>query len=132
MNPELFSFDSSLIVEAYKNKGYLDVTTSYELISIAQNTFSLKFYINEGKRYQLKNINYKYINSYSYEKIDKIINNFDNKLNKNNYFYDQNLIEAQIDDLNNFLISNNIQNSIFSYNIDLNASDISILFLKKK
>lgn len=132
LNPELFSFDSSLIVEAYKNKGFRDVTTSYELISIAQNTFSLKFYINEGKRYQLKNINYKYINNSSYEKINKIINNFENELNKNNYFYDQNLIEAQLDDLNNFLISNNIQNSIFSYNLDLNATDISILFFEKR
>ena len=113
----ILNFDKNKLISFYKKKGFFDTKVEY-LISQENGNVTLTYYISEGKRYKINNLVTN--NDPLFDKLD--INNlkdiFIEDLSKNNNFYDQNLIDSLIDNLNILLISQGYYNKVVDYQIN--------------
>ena len=91
--------------------------------------FSLIFYINEGNKYNISEINYdESILEFNF--IQNLDKNFKNKLNKNNYEYDGEIINNYLTEINNLLFTNNINNYFIDLQTTKNDSTILLNFIR--
>ncbi len=132
LNDEVFNFDVNKIVSFYNQKGFFDVDVSFNIQKISKNGYILVFFISEGSRLIINEIDIEN----SDPNISKIIDNnykkFTKKLSKNNFYYDQNLIDNYLIEINKLLISNNIYNERYEATFlkDNNLNRLS--FVKKQ
>ena len=130
LNSETFEFDKAKIINFYKSKGYFDIKINYELKKNNLSSHSLLFYVDEGNRLKINKIEYKYINLYSDEIFKNEKSKFEKLLNKKEFFYDLELIDQHLNELNNVLISFNSIDHTFSYEF-LNSEDKNILLIQE-
>ena len=128
LNYYTFEFDKNKIISTYKDEGFLNVKVSYALEKTSLNNNILSFYIDEGERKKINNINFdlnEVINNYIF---DDIKLDFNNDIKKNNYFYSKSLIDEYVENFNLHLISNNIHNSVIDFKIFEDNNNINLSF----
>ena len=113
MNSDFFVFDKNKIKSFYRNKGFIDVKVNYNISNISTNSYLLTFYIDEGDRIKINDLFF----DLKYKNFEDLIidnkSNFEKQLSKNNEFYDQELIDEFISNLNSSLIKTNNFNFIY-------------------
>ena len=105
-NSDLFNFDRNKIISKYKEKGFFKTNITYELISLNNSKFKLTFYIEENDRMiiskvltDLKNVPDK--------EFDYFFKNLNKLLEKNDFYYDQKIIENELEIINQTLVDLN-------------------------
>ena len=131
LNYGTFEFDKNQIISAYRNVGYLDVKVSYSLKKSSLNNNILYFYVDEGNRILIDNLEFNFNDEVISDLLYKSVINFEEKLKKNEFYYDKNLIDEYIEIFNLILISNNIHNKIIEINTSENKNKLNILFFIK-
>ncbi len=113
MNSDFFVFDKNKIKSFYRNKGFIDVKVNYNISNISTNSYLLTFYIDEGDRIKINDLFF----DLKYKNFEDLIfdnkSDFEKQLSKNNEFYDQELIDKFISNLNSSLIKTNNFNFIY-------------------
>ena len=109
LNFSSFEFDKNKILSSYKNEGFANVKVSYVIEKSSLNNNVLYFYINEGQRVKINNVNFKYDNDISYLFSD-LSSELTKKLKENDNYYSKSLIDEYLDLYNTNLINNNIHN----------------------
>lgn len=106
--PDLFNFDQNKILSKYKEKGFFNAEVSHELIKLSNSKFKLTFYIKENERLFIEEI----INDLEVSSDDKnyldFYDNLEKALKDNNNFYDLDLIQDNLYEINQSLIDQNI------------------------
>ena len=112
----ILKFDQNNLISFYKKKGFFDVKVEYSLSQQKENV-SLTYFIKEGNRAKISNI----INNdelFTQININDLKNKFLKDISKNNDFYDQDLIDNLIKDLNTYLISQGFFNQFIDYQLN--------------
>ena len=128
-----FDFDKNKIISSYKSDGFFDVKVSYLLDKSTLNNNILYFYIDEGNRSKIDNLEFNFDEktiSLLSEKVDEL----KNELTEKNYYYDKSLIDEYLEIFNSILISNNIFNKsveVDTYQKQNYLLDISFITLQK-
>ncbi len=121
LNYGTFEFDKNQILSVYRDEGFFDAKVSYTLSKSSLNNNILIFYIDEGDRAIINNIEYVYEDELISKLLNEKILDFENKIKKNDFFYSKKIINQGLEDFNYILISNNIHNKT----IDLSKEKIS-------
>lgn len=132
LNKEVFNFDKSKIEKFYKRKGFFDVNISYQLIENSRENFELLFFISEGDRYVINNIDHNLSYLTKNEKIIKEIDKFIKKIESNNKFFDYEIVNNHLIKLENVYIDNNIIDYQIEYKLDLSNNTTNLSFDDKK
>tara|TARA_B100000989_G_C19522448_1_gene464933 strand:+ start:173 stop:2404 length:2232 start_codon:yes stop_codon:yes gene_type:complete len=132
LNYYTFEFDKNNIISTYKDEGFLNVKVSYALEKTSLNNNILYFYINEGERKKINNINFDFNENVNNDIFDDIKIDFNNDLKKNNYFYSKSLIDKYVENFNLNLISNNIHNLSIGFSIFEDNNNINLSFLSSQ
>ena len=131
LNYSIFEFDKNQILLNYRNEGFTNAKVNYVLEKSNLNNNILYFYIEEGQRAKINNLQYNFENQSLFNVISDLSYKLDEDLKKNNYFFDKNLIDDYLETFNLSLSSNNIFNKVIEVNIDYNNENIDITFLDK-
>lgn len=131
LNIENFIFDMNKIKSFYKQKGFFNIETSYDISETSSNKYTINFYIKENDRLKLDDIKIDISNSAKPENINKYFDKFNNKLSKNNFYYDQYIIDEFLDKINKTLVNNNIFNTTYVFKLEM-ASDKQTLIFKEE
>tara|TARA_X000000950_G_scaffold272075_1_gene354147 strand:+ start:2093 stop:4348 length:2256 start_codon:yes stop_codon:yes gene_type:complete len=110
LNYPIFEFDKNKIISTYRDEGFSNIEVSYLLEKGTFNTNILNFYINEGDRLKIDNIDFNFDNEVIPNVLDETISKLNDKLRKNNYFYSKSLVNEHIELFNLGLLNNNIHN----------------------
>ncbi len=110
LNYYSFEFDKNKIISSYKNEGYQNVKVSYMIERSSFNNNILYFYIDEGERTKIDNIDFSFNKNKITSFLDNETSEFIKKIKKNNYYYSKSLIDEYLDIYNSILVSNNIHN----------------------
>ena len=130
LNSDIFNFDSNKIINFYKDNGFLDVKVSYSLDTNSFGIYSLNFYIEEGNRYKVDKITYgSDIQSTPFFK--SFNEKFLKKLNKNKQYYDNDLFNNYLIEINQSLLSNNIHSYYVDFEIEKKDYFLNINFYEK-
>ena len=130
-SPELYDFDVNLIKDLYSKKGFFNVEISYQLIPSYLGSYFLNFYIREGDRSKILSIDHNFISLEIKDSFIDLIKHIESKFEKNDGFYDQNLIDEHIEELNKILKQSN-DNTYFSFNFNPTSQEKIIFFNQKK
>ena len=132
LNYYSFEFDKNKIISSYKNEGYDNVKVSYMIERSSFNNNILYFYIDEGERIKIDNIEF----SFNENKITSFLANetseFNKKIKKNNYYYSKSLIDEYLDLYNSILVSNNIHNIIIEATFTDDDKKLNLSFIAKE
>ncbi len=132
LNIENFGFDINKIKSFYKQKGFFDVKVNYNISETSSNKFTVNFFIEEGNRLKLDIVNIDVTNTNIPTQINKQFERFTKKLSKNNYYYDQQLIDEYLNKINKLLINNNDFNNIYITSLDVKTETNKLTFITKK
>ncbi|MFL2533582.1 MAG: outer membrane protein assembly factor BamA [Alphaproteobacteria bacterium] len=127
-NRELFEFDLNIIKSKYNDNGFFNAVVNYELIETSLGKYHLKFYINESERAKLSGIKYDLKVSDKFDKFIKIAEKFSEDFLKNDNYYNFDLTNNFIDQVNDILIYNNIINYEFTGKIIEEDSKLILYF----
>ena len=105
-NSELFNFDKNKIITKYKEKGFFNMNITHELIQLNNSRFKLIFYIEEKDRLSISKIVSDF-DDLPDEKYEIFFNSLENSFKKNDFFYDQKIIDDELDKINQNLIDSN-------------------------
>ena len=131
LSDDLFNFDIKILENLYKEKGFFDVKIRYTVEKSTLNSFSLNFYIIENNRYEIKDIIYE--NDSYFDQITnfkKINNKFYKELQKNNFYYDDKIIDNYTILLNQALLNQDIFDIKISNNYNFKKNNLT--FSQKK
>ncbi len=131
LNIENFNFDVNKIKFFYRQKGFFETKVNFNIYETSSNKYTVTFFIDEGERLILDDVKIDYPKSSISEIMDKNFDKFKIKLSKNNFFYDQTIIDDFLTTTNKILINNNNFNTIYVYNLDF-TNNKNILFLNTK
>lgn len=134
---ELFDFDLVSLNNFYKQKGFFDVKIDYRLKRRRTADFQLSYYIDEGVRYKIDKINYDWnIFDNSINDVDTLALKFENKIDKNDNFFDYKLVDEYIDLINSNLKKNGLYDVEATHTFDkidgLNTLNFFYIQLDKK
>tara|TARA_B100001057_G_scaffold125109_2_gene123791 strand:- start:820 stop:3054 length:2235 start_codon:yes stop_codon:yes gene_type:complete len=132
LNFSMFEYDKNQILSSYKDEGFLNVKVSYVLEKSSFNNNVLYFYIDEGDRFLINDFILDIKDNFIKNILNKDIDDFKKKLEKNNFVYNKKLIEDYIELFNQNLISNNINNQIIKFDVSDNLDSINLLFYVEK
>ena len=119
LDNSIFQFDVNLIQNKYLDYGFNEVLVSYELNVLSNsNNKTLTFYISEGPKYTINNINLNIITEELNLELQSKFNDFKDKLSKAQYQINKNEIKLFIAKLNKYLISIGNYKSVFNYEIN--------------
>ena len=113
-NTDIFNFDINKIISKYKEKGFFNVDISYKLNQLSNSKYELVYYIAENERLLISNIIPDNLDDLNYQQFYSELNK---KIIDNNNFYDQEIIEKEVDKLNQILIDENINSYSFQASI---------------
>ena len=119
-NPDLFNFDKNKIISKYKEKGFFNININHDLFQLNKSKFKLVFYIEENDRLFLSKIKSD-IGDTQDDNFGNFYNNLEKELEKNDFFYDQKIIEDQLSTINQKLIDLNINS--YSYQASILEED---------
>ena len=131
LNFSSFQSDINKISKFYKNNGFFDVNVSYQLDKSDFSGYILYFYIDEGERVKINDINFNYLSDL--KELKKIEKNIEKLFDKNNRFYNLDIIEDQIFKLEELVNKSGSPDSTFNYELfeneqfyDLSFSEIKL------
>ena len=127
LNFSTFEFDKNKIISLYRDEGFADVKVSYVLEKSSLNNNILYFFIKEGKRIKIQNVDFKYDDDTA-EILNKLSSEFTKKLKNNNNYYSKSLIDEYLDLYNTNLVSNNIHNIYIDSFVNDNDKDLNLTF----
>ena len=127
-NYSMFEFDKNQILSSYRDDGFSKAKVSYTLEKTSFNNNSLFFYIEEGERQKIDNINFDFKDNKIEELLIEEISDFNDKLLDNNYYYSKDLIDNYLELFNTSLIRNNIFNKLIGVNIEDNLNNFNVYF----
>lgn len=127
LNFSTFEFDKNKIISLYRDEGFANVKVSYVLEKSSLNNNILYFFIKEGKRIKIQNVDFKYEEDIA-EILNKLSSEFTKKLKNNNNYYSKSLIDEYLDLYNTNLVSNNIHNIYIDSFINDNDKDLNLTF----
>ena len=132
LDDDVFNFDTAIIKNKYLNYGFNDIRVTYSLNNLSnRNDQILTFYISEGSKYLINDIQYNLISETLKHELDSIINNLNNYLSDNDYQLDIEKIEDYVIKLNDSLISKNIFKSFINFEINFTAEGYDILIYEE-
>ena len=131
LNYSSFEFDRNLILAQYRDEGYFNAKVSFVLEKSNLNNNILYFYIEEGERLKINNIQYDFKDKELTELNSELALNLENELKKNNSYYNKELIYNYLDLYNSNLLSNNIFNKIIDVNLINKNEGLDILYVSK-
>ena len=131
LNNDIFNFDKNKIISFYNQKGFFNVKVNYNIQKISKSNYSLVFFINEGARLKIDDISIEDFDSEISVLIDKYYVKFYNQLSKNDSYYDQDLINDFLENINNLLISNNIFNNSYDFVLTQESDINKLQFVNK-
>ena len=134
---ELFDFDLSALNIFYQQKGFFDIKIKYELKRKRTADFQLIYYIDEGERYLIDEIIYNYPSfTNSKNELNKLTSKFDQKINKNDRYFDYMYVKEHINTINKALKSKGLYDIEATHSFDQidkkNILKFSELQLQKK
>ncbi len=132
LNDEIFNFDTNKLISFYNQKGFFGVKVNYNIQKLSNNNYILTFFINEGDRLVIDEIDIQNIETNLFKNIDKYYKSFSKKLSNNNFYYDQILIEDFLTKVNSSLVNNNIYNETYDINLIQDNNLNKLIFIKKK
>ena len=132
LNYYSFEFDKNKIISFYKNEGYDNVKVSYIIERSSFNNNILHFYIEEGERIKIENIDFSFTENKITSLLDDETSGFIKKLKKNNYYYSKALIDEYLDLFNSILVSNNIHNIVIEANFIEYEKKLNLSFEAKE
>ena len=91
LNPEIFDFDQQKIKSFYYNNGFFDVQVSYNIEFNSLGAYSLTFYINEGSRYIINDLNFDQTIA-ELPFFNKIYKKFNTKIKDNDNYFSNEII----------------------------------------
>ena len=129
-NADIFNFDKKYLESFYYDNGFFDTKVSYSIEKNNLGIYSLNFFIIEGVRYKINQINYD-LDLDNLSLFNNLYSNFESDLDKNNDYFSKDIINSFLEDVNLFLIKNNINN--FFIDLDMNAENgfVNLDFIKK-
>ena len=132
LNYSTFEFDSNKIISSYKDEGFTNVKVSYVLEKTSLNNNILYFYINEGRRAKIVNVDFEYVKDDINNLLFELSSDFTKKLDKNKNYYSKSLIDEYLDLSNTYLVSNNIHNIHIDIVLSNNDQDMNLSFVTTK
>lgn len=132
LNIESFNFDIIKIKSFYKQKGFFDVNVNFNITETSSNKYTVDFFIEEGYRLKLDDISIDNPESDISIQINAKFDKFLSKLSKNNYYYDQEIIDNFLININKTLINNNVFNVTFVSNLEQNNEINKLIFHENK
>ncbi len=132
LNYSTFEFDKNLIISKYRNDGYTNVKVSYALEKSNLNNNILYFYIEEGERLKVKNLNFNFDDNVLANSSEELSLELEKEFNKNNFYYKSDLIDEYLEIYNLNLLSKNIYNKAIDVNVINNNESIDIVFFDKE
>lgn len=126
--PQIFEFDKNLLINLYKRYGFLDIQIETQITEIRNNIFNLTFFIEEGERFKISDINYQLIDESLLDIIETDKLKFEKKLMKNDYFYSEILLDDYTQSVIDVLNINNQLNYTFGYNTEIQENNVVIVF----
>ena len=132
LNYEIFEYDKNLIQNRYLDNGFRDVKITYTLKKNKQSNFDLTFFIEENSRYSIDKIDLNIDqNTFINNDFESLVNEFEKKLKKNNYFYSKDLIFDLVKNLNEILIRDNNFSSIIDADILFENNSYNLVVFSK-
>ena len=128
LNYESFEFDKSQILSAYRDVGYVNAKVSYFLEKSSLNNNILYFYIEEGQRFLIENLDFNFNDELIIKLLENSVIEFNSELERNDSFFDRDLIDKYIEIFNQILISNNIHNKIIEFSLSQDNKKFDLLF----
>ena len=128
LNYSMFEFDKNKILSSYKDEGFTNVKVSYILEKTSFNNNVLSFYIDEGERKKIENIDFDFNDRIINDLLNEEKLEFKNQLEINNNYYSKDLIDNYLKLFNNTLVDNNIFNKKIDVNINNNSDLLDIFF----
>ena len=132
LDESIFEFDLNKISNLYKKYGFIDINISYSLIEKNDNNLELSFYIKENQRYKISEIQFNTSLKDISDNLNNSIEKLKNDLEKDDYFYNQKILDKYLDKLNHQLSSNNFDNFSYSYLLDIDQNLINLKFIENK
>jgi len=126
-NEELFRRDIALLEKEYFNRGFFNSKISYQLENNAFNLKTLKFYIDEGDRTKVNQFKFDLIGT-NEEILSDLTKKLIGDIDKNENYYDFDIISTFIEKSNEKFAQNNQPNLILNYSILANDENIDIVF----
>ena len=132
LNPETFEFDKNRIIQFYKNRGFFDVEVSYDLSKNSLEQYDLTFFIQEGSRLKINNINYEFLNNTNPDIFKSETEDFLKKIKKNDDYFDGTIVNNHLISLNDVLNSINAISNNFTYNFLLENNNYNLYLIESK
>lgn len=109
LNKEALVYDTNIIKKLYSDFGFFSTDISYMLDKdIFENSYILKFYINEGNRFKINNIYFNYNDEIlKREDLNSLNTDIVNSFVKNDFFYDSKLVSDYINNISSIFKKNN-------------------------
>ena len=117
LNPSIFEFDKNKILKHYQDNGFTNAKVIYSIQKSNFGINTLNFYINEGERFKIDNIQYDFSKNLDFLDFSHITKEFAKKLKSNKNYYNNDLLIDHLSNLNSFLHSKNIFNTIIDFNL---------------
>ena len=131
LNYSTFDFDKNKIISLYKDEGFFNVKVSFLIEKSQFNNNILSFYIEEGSRSKINNFEFNFNNQIK-NMLDNSIIQLNNKIKKNDFYFDKLIIDTYLEIFNSNLISNNIFNKSINVEfIQKQDNSLDILFSSK-
>jgi len=128
-NEELFQFDLNLIYKKYKEFGFFESKISYELTQNSLGKYDLTFYIEEGSRTLIHSVKHKFLSKFLLDQEEELSTYIIDKLNKNDNFFIQSLVDSHLENLSKISLEQNFPNTYFESTIEY--GELNTLVIKQ-
>jgi len=132
LNIDNFNFDTNKVKYFYQQKGFLNVDVNFSISESSSDKFTVIFFVDEGERLKLDDIKIETNQSNISELINKNFEKYLKKFSKNNFYYDQIIVDEFLDRINNLLIKSNNFNTIFVSKLEQNPQTNKLIFIEQK
>lgn len=132
LNFEIFNYDKNKIINLYKDYGFFDISVESSIDQLSLDTNKLTFFIKEGERLKIDTFNFNFNKIFQNQFVKNKSINFEKKIGKNNFYYDFDLINDYLEELNNYAVLNNHGKYIFDYEININEGKYTVNFFNSQ
>ena len=132
LSEDVFNYDINRLEKFYKDKGFLDVKLTYSLEKNNLGAYSLNFFIKEGNRYKIRNIDFdKDLSNFYF--FDENLKKFKKELLKNDNYFELSIFENFLQFTNIDLVDYNTDYYLnYDFSLLENEIDITFNLIKQK
>ena len=114
-NSDVLNNDIDLLTDFYKSKGFNNVEVAYEAKINRFNNYNIYFFISENQRLLIDEIKFNFSDDMVY--LNEYLDDITKLIDKNDKFYDFNIVNEFVDKLNEKLIANNFLDKKIIFNL---------------